>query len=91
MNFDFGKVVLWVLAGLHVLEMYDVIQKKYTILRNFSSVGYFKYLLETISLEIQQYFIENNIEGRPFSKNLRSLAYRRTKNINDTYPFLGTE
>jgi len=54
-------------------------------------VGYFKYLLETISLEIQQYFIENNIEGRPFSKNLRSLAYRRTKNINDTYPFLGTE
>jgi glutamate synthase domain-containing protein 2 len=90
MNFNLGKFVLWVLAGLLVLGVYDVVQKKHTILRNFPLVGHFRYLLESISPEIQQYFIENNTDGRPFSRNLRSLAYRRAKNANDTHPF-GTQ
>ncbi len=90
MNFDLGKFILYILAGLLLLGIYDVIQKKHTILRNFPLVGHFRYLLESISPEIQQYFIENNTSGRPFSRNLRSLAYRRAKNVNDTHPF-GTQ
>ena len=90
MNFDLGKFILWVLAGLFVLGIYDVVQKKHAILRNFPLVGHFRYILESISPEIQQYFIESNTDGRPFSRNLRSLAYRRSKNANDTHPF-GTQ
>jgi glutamate synthase domain-containing protein 2 len=90
MNFDLGKFILWVLVGLFVLGIYDVLQKKHTILRNFPLVGHFRYILESISPEIQQYFIESNTDGRPFSRNLRSLAYRRSKNANDTHPF-GTQ
>lgn len=90
MNFDLGKFFLWILAALFVLGVYDVVQKKHTILRNFPLVGHFRYLLESISPEIQQYFIESNTDGRPFSRNLRSLVYRRAKNVNDTHPF-GTQ
>ena len=90
MNFDLGVFILWILAGLFLLGVYDVIQKKHAILRNFPLVGHFRYLLESISPEIQQYFIENNTDGRPFNRNLRSLAYRRAKNVSDTHPF-GTQ
>ncbi len=90
MNFDLGKFILWVLAALFLLGVYDVVQKKHAILRNFPLVGHFRYLLESISPEIQQYFIESNTDGKPFSRNLRSLAYRRSKNVNDTHPF-GTQ
>lgn len=90
MNFDLGKFILWCLAALFVLGVYDVVQKEHAILRNFPLVGHFRYLLESISPEIQQYFIESNTTGRPFNRNLRSLVYRRAKNVNDTHPF-GTQ
>jgi glutamate synthase domain-containing protein 2 len=47
-------------------------------------------MFEFISPEIQQYFIETSTDGRPFSRNHRSLIYRRAKNVNDTVPF-GTQ
>jgi len=65
-------------------------QKSHAILRNFPVLGYFRYLFETISPEIQQYFIERSTDGKPFSRNQRSLAYQRAKNIDATTPF-GTQ
>ncbi|MFT4833396.1 MAG: glutamate synthase domain-containing protein 2 [Marinoscillum sp.] len=65
-------------------------QKSHAILRNFPLLGYFRYLFESISPEIQQYFIERSTDGRPFSRNHRALVYRRAKNVNDTHPF-GTQ
>ncbi|MFM1895523.1 MAG: hypothetical protein RLZZ385_597 [Pseudomonadota bacterium] len=49
-----------------------------------------RYLLEYIRPEIQQYFIANNTEERPFNREQRNLVYRRAKGLNDTLPF-GTE
>jgi glutamate synthase domain-containing protein 2 len=89
-TFRFGYVILGVLFLLVILGIYDLTQKKHTIRRNFPVIGNFRYLLESISPEIQQYFIESNTSGRPFSRNLRALAYRRSKNVNDTHPF-GTQ
>ena len=43
-----------------------------------------------IAPEIQQYFIEKTTDGKPFSRNERSLAYQRAKNIDATTPF-GTQ
>lgn len=88
--FGFGYSFLAILLVLLVVGLYDVLQTKHAILKNFPIVGHFRYMFEAISPEIQQYFIESNTDGRPFSRNLRSLVYRRAKNVNDTHPF-GTQ
>lgn len=86
----YGYVFLGILMVLLLIGIYDVTQNKHAILKNFPIVGHFRYMFESISPEIQQYFIESNTDGRPFSRNLRSLVYRRAKNVNDTHPF-GTQ
>jgi glutamate synthase domain-containing protein 2 len=68
----------------------DLAQQRRAIRRNFPVVGHFRYLLEGIGPELRQYFVESNSSGRPFSRELRSLVYRRAKNVTDTLPF-GTE
>ncbi len=88
--FNFGNFILLILGILTVIGIYDSIQTKRAILRNFPLIGHFRYVFESISPEIQQYFIESNTDGKPFNRNLRSLVYRRSKGVNDTHPF-GTQ
>lgn len=68
----------------------DYFQKKQTIRRNFPIFGRFRYLFEAIRPEINQYFVESNSDGVPFSREQRSLVYQRAKNVLDTLPF-GTQ
>lgn len=68
----------------------DILQRKQTIRRNFPIIGHFRYILEEVRPEIQQYFIENNADGTPFSRELRSIVYQRAKKALDTLPF-GTQ
>ena len=86
----FPTWVFSIFVILYIVGIYNVFQTKHTILRNFPLLGYFRYLFEFISPEIQQYFIETSTDGRPFSRNHRSLAYRRAKNVSDTVAF-GTQ
>ncbi len=79
-----------IIVILILIGFYNANQNKHAILRNFPVLGYFRYAFETISPEIQQYFIERNTDGKPFSRNQRSLAYQRAKNIDATTPF-GTQ
>ena len=83
---------LLLLAVLPVvfLGSYDMLQTKHAIRRNFPFLGRVRYWFEAIRPEMQQYFVESNSSGRPFSRELRSLVYRRAKNVTDTIPF-GTE
>ena len=83
-------ITLGIVVVLVGLGIYDVIQPAHAIRRNFPLIGRFRYLAEGIRPELQQYFVESNDSGRPFSRDLRSLAYQRAKNITDTVPF-GTE
>ncbi|NCN26937.1 FMN-binding glutamate synthase family protein [bacterium] len=73
-----------------LVGLYDVTQTSHTILRNFPIIGHFRYVLEAIRPEINQYFIESNQDGKPFSRELRSLIYQRSKRVLDTIPF-GTQ
>jgi len=75
---------------LFIVGIYNLIQDRHAILKNFPVLGYFRYFFEFISPELQQYFIERNTDGKPFSRNLRSIAYQRSKNIESTTPF-GTQ
>ncbi len=73
-----------------LLGTYDYLQSTHTIMRNFPVLGRFRYLLEAIRPEINQYFVESNTNGMPFSRNERSLIYQRAKKNIDTLPF-GTQ
>lgn len=84
---------LWayvVLVPLFIVGVYNTLQARHTLLRNFPVLGYARYFFEFISPEIQQYFIERHTDGRPFSRQQRSLVYQRAKNVMDTVPF-GTQ
>lgn len=89
----FWDPFLWTLvvtAPLILLGIYDLIQTRHSILRNFPVAGHFRFLLEAIRPEIQQYFIESEIDGRPYTREQRSLIYERAKHVRETMPF-GTQ
>ncbi len=86
----FSIIVTAIIFVILIIGIYNSIQPKHAILRNFPVLGYFRYIFESISPEIQQYFIETTTNGKPFSRNQRSLIYQRSKNIDATTPF-GTQ
>jgi len=70
-----------------LLGLYDLTPQSRAIIRNFPVIGHFRYWLEAIRPEIQQYFVESDTSGRPFSREFRSVVYQRSKNTTDTRPF----
>ena len=68
----------------------DMAQRKRAVLKNFPVIGRFRYFFEAIRPEIQQYFVENNTDGTPLSREYRSIVYQRAKKELDTIPF-GTQ
>lgn len=72
---------------LMVLGIIDMAQHRQAIRRNFPLIGRFRYLMETIRPEIMQYFIESDIDGRPFDRRRRSNIYQRAKKQLNTRPF----
>ncbi len=56
----------------------------------FPLLGRIRYLFELIRPEINQYFVESNSDGVPFSREQRSIVYQRAKRELDTLPF-GTQ
>ncbi len=75
---------------LFIVGIYDIIQTKHTILRNYPVIGHLRYLLESIAPEIHQYFVEDDLDGKPINRNNRDYIYQRAKLVNETHPF-GTE
>ncbi len=68
----------------------DMVQTRQAIRRNFPLIGHGRYLLEMLRPEINQYFVESNSDGKPFSRNDRSVVYQRAKGALDSLPF-GTQ
>lgn len=85
-----GRWFVLFTVPLAVLGVYDLLQKKRTILRNFPVLGHFRYLLEFFRPEVQQYFIATDESETPFNRDMRSIVYQRAKNVRDTVPF-GTD
>lgn len=75
---------------LILLGLRDSFQSKHAIKKNFPVIGNLRYFLESISPEIQQYFVERRTDGAPIDKNQRAVIYQRSKNLGATHPF-GTE
>ena len=82
--------IVWsmvVLMPLIILGYMDMADKKHAVISNYPVLGHLRYILEAIRPEIQQYFVETDVEGTPINRIFRSLIYQRAKKVNDTTPF----
>ncbi|MDF4252586.1 FMN-binding glutamate synthase family protein [Streptomyces sp. WMMB303] len=70
-----------------VIGVYDLLQRRHAVLRNYPVLGHLRYLLESIRPELQQYFIERNHDGRPYDRDTRDLVYQRAKGTAAEEPF----
>jgi glutamate synthase domain-containing protein 2 len=89
----FYPPILWllvVIAPLTGLGVHDAVQRERTLLRNFPVVGRIRYLMEKLRPQIQQYFIESNIDAYPVEREFRDIVYQRSKGQLETRP-LGTQ
>lgn len=84
-------IVLAVLGGFIVLvALYDILQKRHAILRNYPLIGHFRYMLEAVGPELRQYIVTSNDEERPFSRDQRRWVYASAKQENNYFGF-GTD
>jgi hypothetical protein len=77
-------------AALTALGIYDLIQTKHAVLRNYPLTAHIRFILEEIRPEIRQYFLESEKDGTPFSRDKRAIVYQRAKQALDKRPF-GTQ
>ncbi len=86
----FWPVSYWLfvlVAPVLLLGLIDILQKRSTLRRLYPVLAHFRYMLESVRPEIQQYFIETESSGMPVSREFRSLIYQRAKGERDTRPF----
>jgi glutamate synthase domain-containing protein 2 len=87
-------VWLWILvvivAFFVLLTIFDVIQRKHAILRNFPIIGHLRFILEAVGPELRQYIVTDNDSDKPFSRDQRRWVYTSSKNGNTYYGF-GTD
>ncbi|WP_020172904.1 FMN-binding glutamate synthase family protein [Gordonia polyisoprenivorans] len=79
-----------ILVPVAVVAVYDITQRRHSILRNYPVLGHMRFLLEALRPEMQQYFVERNFDGRPYDRDTRSLIYERAKGTAAELAF-GTE
>ncbi|MEM7647132.1 MAG: FMN-binding glutamate synthase family protein [Pseudomonadota bacterium] len=88
-----GSIPIWlgaIVGLLFGIGLSDIFQTRHAIKKNFPIIGHFRYMLEAIRPEIQQYFIESNTDGVPINRNHRSVVYQRSKKELQVQPF-GTQ
>lgn len=81
--------LLFALIGLILtaVGVYDLTQVHHTLMRNYPVASRIRYLLEHFRPEIRQYFVENDHDETPFSREQRAVVYRRAKGVEGTRPF----
>ena len=72
---------------LSLVGVHDLVQKQHAVLRNYPVVAHLRFILEAIRPEMRQYFFEDETNGLPFSRNMRSVVYQRSKMVLDVLPF----
>lgn len=83
-----GYVWLLAIFGLLSLQgIYDLAQRRHSVLRNYPLIGHLRWLFEEIRPELRQYFFAGDLEERPFNRDQRSLAYQRAKDVEDRQPY----
>ncbi|MCB2107482.1 MAG: FMN-binding glutamate synthase family protein [Rhodobacteraceae bacterium] len=76
-----------VFAALALLGVWDLVQPRHTLLRNYPLSAHVRWLFESIRPELRQYLFESDRDAVPFSREQRSLVYQRAKNDEARRPF----
>lgn len=93
MLMPFYQAALWLLIPtilLILIAIWDAIQTKHSLRRNYPLIARFRWLFEDLRPYLRSYIVESDLDGRPFNKDERSLVYARSKNEISAHPF-GTE
>jgi glutamate synthase domain-containing protein 2 len=75
---------------LSALGIWDMAQTKHSLRRNYPILANLRFMLEAVRPEIRQYFLESDLDGRPFNRSKRAIVYQRAKSQLDKRPF-GTQ
>src|SRR5579863_77226 len=95
----FGILLFWsslflvpflIAAALSAVGIWDMVQTKHSLRRNYPILANLRFLLETVRPEIRQYFLESDLDGAPFNRSKRAVVYQRAKSVLDKRPF-GTQ
>ena len=88
------RLLLWPITALSgflmLVGLWDVVQTKHAIRRNYPILAHIRFFLEYVRPEIRQYFLEDDVTAAPFSRNQRSIVSQRAKQQIDKRPF-GTQ
>ncbi len=82
--------ILWglvLVVPLIAVGVFDLMQSKHSIRRNFPLVGRGRWAMEAVRPFVRQYFMESETDGAPVPRIFRSVVYQRSKGANDTVPF----
>ncbi|MDE2597891.1 MAG: FMN-binding glutamate synthase family protein [Sphingomonadales bacterium] len=85
--------LLWLLLigiPLALLAAIDLFQTSHSLRRNYPGSARIRWLLEGLRPFSRAYFVESEVEGRPFSHEDRALIYARAHGTADAHPF-GTQ
>lgn len=74
-------------ALLSLVGLFDLLQSRHSVRRNYPILGNIRYAVEAIRPEIRQYLLETDSDALPFSRAQRSLVYARAKNEQSDKPF----
>lgn len=83
-------LLLAIWTPISAIGLYDMIQTDNVIKRNYPVVGRLRFLMEELRPKVHQYFVETDINGRPYNRLDRETVYARAKGSLDTHPF-GTQ
>lgn len=81
------SVVAAATAALSGVAVYDLVQRRHAILRNYPVVGHLRFMLEAIGPELRQYIVTDNDQERPFSRDQRRWVYASSKMENRYFGF----
>jgi len=76
-----------IIGALSLLGVFDLLQSRHAVRRNYPILGNIRYLIEGIRPEIRQYLLEADDEATPFSRAQRALVYSRAKSEASDKPF----
>ena len=78
------------ILAILVLYLFDVVQTKHAIRRNFPVIGRFRYFFEHLGSFFRRYFFAMDREEMPFNREQRNYVYRAAKNVDTTVAFGST-
>jgi glutamate synthase (ferredoxin) len=73
-----------------LVAIYDRLQPKHAVIRNFPLIGRFRYWFEALGGPLRQYVVTSNDEERPFSRDQRRWVYASSKRENNYFGY-GTD